>query len=296
MSGSRVLAVLLVLLGQAACRRAEEAPRGRFEVPLVAAGADSDAVVATVDGRPIRASDVALQARTSGATARQALDALVDAEVLAGEAARKQLGRDPQAVEAARAAAVRSYLHHAFERERVPAAIPMRTVSAFYQKNLNHYDHPQLVHVWHILVKTRGVTPEKKAEAQRTAEEIARRAQKARSADQFKAIADPLTSPTEPFAIEEITTARDGWVERPFSEAAFQLKKPGDTTGVVETTYGYHVLYLVEYLPPIHRSLDETEGEIRAGLLPAFQRDQFPRWVDEQKRTHQIVVHPERLR
>jgi len=60
--------------------------------PLVAQSTDD--VVATVDGRPIYAGAVAAEARARGVDRKTALADLVDAEVLAGEAARRGLDRD----------------------------------------------------------------------------------------------------------------------------------------------------------------------------------------------------------
>src|SRR5207237_748916 len=115
--GARMRIWLLAAVFLGACHAAAPEPKGRFPTPLVAQAPDEDAVVATVDGRPIRASQVAEQARAAGQSAREALQALVDAEVLAGEAARRGLDGDPDVQEAAEAAAVRRLLHTGFESE-----------------------------------------------------------------------------------------------------------------------------------------------------------------------------------
>ena len=69
-------------------------------------------------------------------------------------------------------------------------------------------------------------------------------------------------------AYRGVVSARDGWVERPFSEAAFSSSKPGDTTGLVETSYGFHVLYLVRFIPPVHVTIAEAAPKIRDACSP----------------------------
>ncbi len=292
-----VVAAAIVFLA-AGCRHAEPSAT-RFEVPLTAEAKAEDEVVATVDGRPIRASQIALQARSAGTSAKQALDDLVTAEALAGEAARRKLDRDRDVLEAARAAAVRRYLHEDFESANGPEAIPMRAVKRTYNANVNMFDHSEYVDVWHILVVAppdKVPEPQRKA-ARAVAEEIARRARGV-SELEFKALSQLLSPPAggPPLKLERIVTARDGWVLTTFSYPAFdQLKKAGDTSTVVETSYGYHVMYLVKRIPPLHMSVDDAAAQIRANLLPEFQRAEFLRFADEAARKHAIVLHPERL-
>ena len=110
--------------------------------------------------------------------------------------------------------------------------------------------------------------------------------------DQFKKLGHD-----EGLRTEEIVTARDGWVERPFSEAAFvQLKKPGDVSYAdVETSYGFHVLYLVKWIPPVHVPLAEAAPKLRADLFAQYQKHAFQRLVDEAMARYRIELHPEHL-
>jgi hypothetical protein len=192
---------------------------------------------------------------------------------------------------------VRRYLATSFEKEITPDSVPERDVRRWFNARINQFDHSQLVDVWHILVPITGATPEQKQAARALAETLAQKARKVKSAEEFKALADGVTSPTQPLKVEQVLTARDGWTERPFSEAAFvQLKNKGDTTGVVETSYGYHVEYLNRWIPPIHIPLSDVAPKIRKGLFPTFQQKEFPRWVADLAKSHQVTVHPERLK
>lgn len=283
----RRLVALLVLGG---CHSAPLPATAKLDVPAVAELPATDPVVATVDDRPIRASEVALQARSAGESAKQALDDLIEAEVLAGEARRKKVQPDEDQIEKVRAAAVRQLLKREYEHETTVAAVPEREVVRFYNKNRGNFDHGKHVVVLHILIPIKGLPPEKKAAAHKRAEELAKKARGVGSPDAFRALAAPGET------VEEIETARDGWVEKPFSEAAFeQLKKPGDTTGVVETTYGYHVEYLLRFVPEEHKSVSDVADQIRTFLFPMWQRQHFLEWVMQLSKTHDVVVHAEKL-
>jgi hypothetical protein len=291
--------LLLAALSLGSCSKSPPASGPRWQVPLTAEAAAGDEVVATVDGRPILASQVAEQARASGTSVREALAALTTAEVLAGEAVRRGYDRDRDALLAAKQAGVRRYLHVSFEKEVVPGDIPHNVVRRFYNARRNMYDHSEYVDVWHILTPVdEKAAPEARARARATAEEVARRAKSVKGEAEFQAIAGAVPPPEggKPLKVERIVTARDGWVLTAFSYAAFdQLAKPGDVSRVVETSYGYHVIYLIKRIPPLHQSVDDASTEIRAALFPDFQRAEFLRFADEAKKLHAVTVHPERL-
>src|SRR5262249_32983841 len=106
MRGGALFAVVVAVAEGAAGaslggRRRVEPSGARFRAALAPAALPGDEVVATVDGRAIYASAVRTQAAARGVDVRRALDDLVTAEVLAGEAVRRGLAGDRDADEAA---------------------------------------------------------------------------------------------------------------------------------------------------------------------------------------------------
>jgi len=284
----RRFAVAALLVAGAGCSHG-----ARDHTPAASLVPDArDEVVATVDGRPIYAAAVAEQARARGVDRKTALSDLVDAEVLAGEAARRGLEQDLDVRDETKGALVRRYLKLGFEPTVHPEDVPELAVKREYQRNLAYLNHNTYADVWHILVPVaKNATPEEKQAARARARELAKRA-RGMTVDQFQALGK-----AEGLRTEEIVTARDGWVERPFSEAAFvQLKNPGDvSTADVETSYGFHVLYLVRWIPAEHLSLAQATPKLRQSLFPELERRMFARFVDEAMARYKIELHPEHL-
>lgn len=281
----RALVVALVL-GGCSHPPASDAP----VAPLTAQS--SDEVVATVDGRPISAAAVAQQARAHGVDRKTALAELIDAEALAGEAARRGLDRELEVRDETKGAMVRRYLKRDFEPSVTPADVPDQVVRREYQSRLAYLVHDTYADVWHFIVPVAAnASPADKAAARTRAEALARQA-RGLSLDAFKKLAEDAGLHSE-----EVVTARDGWVQRPFSEAAFaQLHKPGDVTSEpAQTTFGFHVLHLIRFIPPEHVTIEQAAPKIREGVFPELQRRWFAKLVDEAMARHKVELHPEHL-
>ena len=298
MSRRAGLAVVVVTVAAAGCT-SPAAEDGGVAAPMVAAPTPGDEVVATVDGRPITAAAVALQARARGVDARTALADLVDAEVLAGAAHARGLDRTLGPTLAARGAMVRRFLQASFEVEVTPADVPMAMVKKAYLRNQPYLNHDEYVDVWHILVlaQQKSSTEAQRAAARALAAELAKQA-KGKTFPEFNALADQLRASghQEVDEAKEVVTERDGWTQKSFSYAAFeQLRKAGDV-GTAETTFGAHALYLVRYLPPQHTPIEKAEADLRKGLfISDVQKRAFAHFVDEAMTRHRVELHAERL-
>ncbi len=254
--------------------------------------------VATVNGRPISMNDIATQARLSGAPPAQALDDLIAAELLATEAARRGIRPDttPAEQEQLRAEMVRRFLATVFEREVTPETIPKRILQKGYASNTTVFYHSEYADVWHILVPVgKQATPvERKAAAVRAqAIEADARAKVPMTLPVFKAISE---THGPDLRLEHIVTARDGWTLKEFSYAAHDIPKPGDVSAVVETSYGYHVIFLVRRIPAEHTSLAEATPRLKPLIFPTWQRQRFAEWTAELAAKLHVEGHAERLK
>jgi hypothetical protein len=265
-------------------------------VAPMAAIAD-DVVVATVDGRPIYAAAIAAQARARGVDAKTALAELVDAEALAGEAHRRSLDRALDVRLATKGALARRYLQVTFEHDVTPADVPADRVRRAYVRNQSQLNHEQYIDVLHILVPVgEKPTAQHKEEARVLAEHLAAEGRKLAQAD-FMKLSDETFWNGQPLPkAEELLTEKDGWTQKSFSYGAFErLHKRGDTT-VVETSFGWHALYMIGFKPAVHTPIEAVEKQLRQGLFDSeVQKLGFGHFMDEAMARHHIEAHPERL-
>ncbi len=119
------------------------------------------------------------------------------------------------------------------------------------------------VEVAHALVRRSSRVPEARAMA--VASAIRAAAEGARSVDDFEARANATPHADSQVVVERLPAFRaDGRSESAsfdasFVAAAFGLSSPGSISPVVETVFGWHVLYLVERKAP-DRSLSAEDG------------------------------------
>ena len=291
----RVRPFLALVLLAASCSGPNPA-----SAPLVVEKAPSAQALATavavVDGEPISAAEVKAEAEAAGTDARSALDALVDAKLLVREAAGRGLGEDPAVRDAVEREMVRRLLRTGFEREVTPAAVTDDQIRRAYEKNWDRFDRPELYKVLHILapVAPDATSADREAAFQR-ANAVAARAKSAKTSEAFRAIVPALTDDKIKLKGEEVMTGRSGWTVKPFADAAFALAKPGDVSGVVETRFGFHVIYLEEKQPPLQVTLANVKEVLREGLWPETQRHAFGRLVDELVDRHHIEKYEARL-
>ena len=294
---SLALPALALVAGCAADRdRDRNRDHGRTHPGEARAGSD-DPVVARVDGVPIQASEVARQARLAHTSARAALEELVRMELLAAEARRLGHGEDADVRKEAKRASVRRFLLATFETDFTAKDVPESELHAWYEKNRHLYVHPELRKVAHALLAVSDkATPEQRRGAAERALAVRSAVTAARDAAEFRRIAEGLSNADLKVRVEEFITPRRGYTVEEFARAAFALGGPGSISGVVQSSFGYHVIYLVSVDPPVNRSFAEARSQVLEQAWPELSAQAFRRFVDDLSRRHRIVVNDAPLR
>jgi peptidyl-prolyl cis-trans isomerase D len=161
----------------------------------------------------------------------------------------------------------------------------------YYNQHREEYRVPEQVNVRHILIKTPAPGPDGKVDekavqaAKDKAESILKQLQAgANFADLAKKYSEDPGSKDNGGSL--------GWIQRgqtvpEFEQVAFSLK-PGETSGVVRSTFGFHIIHVDARQDAHVKSLDEVKAQIEPVLAQqkvAAQADALANKVENQART-----------
>jgi len=139
---------------------------------------------------------------------------------------------------------------------RQRTTVTAEDVQRYYEDNQQQYQTPEQVRASHILLKTEG----KDDAAVRTqAEDLLA---KVKGGADFAALATK-------FSEDEVSAAKGGDLDffgkgamvKEFDDVAFALQ-PGETSGLVKSQFGYHIIRVTEKKPASTRTLDESRVQI----------------------------------
>ncbi len=246
------LAGVVVLATALACSDAARGPASQ----QAALGGDIAARVGT-DVIPV--SLVAKVGVDQHLTPREALRGVIDDAVSANGARARGLDRERPAawlLTAARARWLADWLVVEARQAGPPTDAEIAELTGLHWREV---DRPPAVRVVHALA-ARPAKPDEaaSAKARAVAEQLRAAVLSARDSDDFQAKAKAVPHPSDvnvivqplpPFASDGRLIEGDSQVAEPFAKAAHALTQQGETSGVVETTFGWHVIKLVERIP-----------------------------------------------
>ncbi|MFH1130214.1 MAG: peptidyl-prolyl cis-trans isomerase [Pseudomonadota bacterium] len=256
--------------------------------------ASPEEIVATVNGIPILASDLLIQMQAEN-DSRAALEVLIKHELLAQEARKRGYAKDLAALDMERRAMANLIIRREFGDQFKPENVADHWIEKAYENNKTKFVHPDLVEVVHLLAK---VLPHQSKKLHERAEELAQKAHaiavsRPLTPDEFAQIRDLLAKEAVGIKFKAQTFFTDETtVVRPFAEAAFALKEPGDISPVVKTRYGYHVIYLKRKIPSRNTPLSEVKEEIRAKIFEEVRAEEFKLYLDELEKRIGVSVNP----
>jgi len=138
-----------------------------------------------------------------------------------------------------------------------------KQIKQYYEQNQDKFTIPEQVHARHILVSSR-----------KKAKEVTRLL---RHGKDFSTLAAE-------YSIDDSNKGRGGdlnWFPRgvmvkPFENAVFMLKKPGEISKPVKTQFGWHVIELLGKRPASRQSLEET----RENIMGILRQQALSTWID----------------
>jgi len=238
--------------------------------PIESSEANRGALVARVGKVELHEDDLQrAMARDPGATPerfkaasarRELIDGLVRFELLAQEAERTGLTKDPDAIHALQQIAVTKLVNRTLGEVGSPESITPADVEREYTaRQASEFTLPEAVQVRHILVSDAKL-----------ADQIAMQARAFGPADE-RGFAELATNQSEDLATR--ATGGDlGFIDKnsrlpkPIVEAATSLKTAGEVAGPIQTEAGYEILRMVARRAAAVSPLSAVQGLIRQRL------------------------------
>jgi len=213
---------------------------------------------------------------------KEMLDTMVVRELIIQQAQKDGIDKSPEVAakleDLKKRVVVEAYLKKKVEEA---ANVSDAELQAFYEKNKDKFKSDAQVRASHILVKTEAeaIDIQKQLKAGANFEELAKK----HSIDGAAENGGDL-----------------GWFGKgamlpEFEKAAFALKE-GETSGIVPTKFGYHLIKVTGKRPAGARTFEEVKDQIRGEVVPVKQQETFKKLKDDLKKDAKLTINEDALK
>lgn len=157
----------------------------------------------------------------------------------------------------------------------------------FYDKNPDKFEQGEQVRASHILVRAPEDADEAtKKTARAKADGLLKRV---KAGEDFAALAKEHSDDGSKEQGGDLGFFGRGQMVPPFEEAAFSLK-PGETSGVVTSPFGYHIIRMMEHKPATTVPYDQVKGQIVQFLSNQKKQERVESFIEEARSKAKIEV------
>lgn len=245
--------------------------------------------LAVVNGQAIREQDLEQRfAKLSpayrqalGGDRRRLLEEMVLEVLLLQEARKRGIDRDPEAQRLLREARRQILIGRLLEREgRERAQVTDGEIAAFYEQHKVQFAQPERWRASHILVKS-------EEQAKTVMDRLGR-------GEPFEQVAKELSQDPSKTRGGDIGFFSRGQLVPEFEEACVQLKV-GQTSGIVQSPLGYHVIRLIDHQLAQQRGLSEVTEQITQELKSRHERARVDQFVSQLRKQAHVFIRDETL-
>ena len=160
----------------------------------------------------------------------------------------------------------------------------------YYDENPTEFQVPEQVQASHILISTKPTDPnadpnEVKAQAKQKAEDLLKQV---KDGADFATLAREHSSCPSSANGGDLGLFERGRMVKPFEEAAFTLK-PGETSDVVETQFGYHIIKVTDHRDPNEIAFADAKSDLLPRLAQRKKSEVMKAYLQSLRDNAEIV-------
>jgi parvulin-like peptidyl-prolyl isomerase len=232
---------------------------------------------------------------------KEFLDNLIRQEVLAVEAERQGLDKDPDVRATLRKIMVQKLVQKKFQQDPAAAPdVPEADLQKYYAEHQAEYVRPRKVRVHAVVLNAPASGPEraKKLALAKKALQKVRTEEKKNPLVFAQVVAEYSEDPVSKATAGDLQFRSQEELEKGYSkqlaDAAFALK-PGETSNVVETPTALYLLRFTGEQPEVNRSFDQVKIQIANKLSRERKTKEFDEWMKGLKDQAKISVDEKAL-
>lgn len=159
-----------------------------------------------------------------------------------------------------------------------------------YQVKKAQYLIAESVSAAHVLIRLEGRSD---ADARKLAEDVRK---KAIAGEDFAGLAEKYSDdPSKAQNKGVLGTFGRGQMVKPFEDAVFALKTPGEISPVVKTQFGYHIIRLIEKRAAVQQPFEDVKEKIIQELDEKFVSDARASYISTIKNDKNIVINEDAI-
>jgi len=216
------------------------------------------------------------------------LENMVQRELLAVEAARRGLDKDPDVQRTMKQVMIQKLLTKVFKEQVESKGVPVDELKKFYQAHFKEYNKPEQVRVSQILVKDKATADKVLAEARKAGMNM--RAWR----DLVRKYSTDRQSKIRGGDLRYFD-AKATRLPKALVAAAFKLQKPGQLAGSIKTDKGFSIIRLTHRRKAFKRTFDEVQAQIKQRLLREKRSKVIKAYVENLKKKAKITVNDKEL-
>jgi peptidyl-prolyl cis-trans isomerase C len=231
---------------------------------------------------------------------KEFLDNLIRFEVLAREAEKQGLGKDPDVQNTLKKIMVQKLVQRNFQDTAAAADIPEAELQSHYDAHKDEYVRAKRVRVAAVVWNAPQGSPERAKKLAAAQKALARlKAEEKKNTLAFAQIVaeyseDAATKATagdlQFKSHEELTKA----TSKEVADAAFKLK-PGETSGIVQAPQGLYLLKYTGEQPELNRTFDQVKTQIANKLHRERKTKEFDEWLKGLRAQANVTVDDKAL-